>query len=56
MLVASQPPPLRPSWCFFLVTGGRPVPLPQLLVGEPLARRRREQGGGAFPRPQLSLK
>jgi hypothetical protein len=56
VLVVSQPPPLRPSWCFFLVTGGRPVPLPQLLVGEPLARRRREQGGGAFPRPQLSLK
>jgi len=25
-------------------------------VGEPLARRRREQGGGAFPHTQLRLK
>jgi len=40
------------------VTGGRPVPLPQLWVGEPLApfRRNGEQGGGAFPRTQLRLK
>jgi hypothetical protein len=56
MLVVSQPPPL--SFLMFLLSDwrGRPVPLPQLLVGEPLARRRREQGGGDFPRPQLRLK
>jgi hypothetical protein len=48
--------PLWRSWCFFAVTGERPVPLPQLWVGEPLARRRREQGGGAFPRTQLRVK
>ena len=50
------PAPLWRSWCFFSVTGERPVPLPQLWVGEPLARRRREQGGGAFPRTQLRVK
>jgi len=58
VLVVLQPPPFWPSWCFIWVTGGRPVPLPQLWAGEPLApfRRSGEQGGGAFPRTQLRLK
>jgi hypothetical protein len=58
VLVVSQPPPL--AFLVFLLSDWweRPVPLPQLWVGEPLApfRRNGEQGGGAFPRTQLRLK
>ena len=30
--------PLWPSWCFFRVTGERPVPLPQMCGGSPWPR------------------
>ena len=57
VLVVSQPPPLA-FLVFLLSDWRRPVPLPQLWVGEPLApfQRNGEQGGGAFPRTQLRLK
>ena len=57
MLVVSQPSPLAflvfhlSDWWEACATSP-----PAAEVGEPLVRRRRKQGGGAFPRTQLRLK
>ena len=59
MLVVSQPPPL--AFLVFLLSDwweACATSPPAAEVGEPLApfRRNGEQGGRAFPRPQLRLK